>query len=74
VASRWISRHQVYANRSIVKNEIRMIVLIFLLIIIRPDVTRARIPLDVNRGQGLMSTRWKGLNFLVIILFLLCKV
>jgi len=74
VASRWMSRHQVYANRSMVKNEIKIMVLIFLLIMIKPEVTKARIPLDVSNGQGLMSTRWNGLNFLVIILFLWCIV
>lgn len=68
VDSRWMSRHQVYASRIMTVNEIRMIELIFLLIIIRPDVTKARIPLDANNGQGLISTKWKGLNFFVIIL------
>jgi len=52
-----MSRHQVNANISMVKNEIRMIMLIFLLIMIKPDVTRAKIPLDARRGQGLMSTK-----------------
>jgi len=52
-----MSRHQVYANRSMVKNEIKIMVLIFLLIMIKPEVTKARIPLDVSNGQGLMSTR-----------------
>jgi len=74
VDSRWMSRHHVNANNNIVMNEIRMIMLIFLLIMIRPDVTRARIPLDANNGQGLISTKWKGLNFLVITLFLWCIV
>jgi len=57
VDSRWMSRHQVNANRSIVIMEIRRIMLIFLLIMISPDVTRARMPLDANNGQGLISTR-----------------
>jgi hypothetical protein len=55
-------------------NEIIMVMLIFLLIMIRPEVTNAKIPLDAKRGHGLMSTRWKGLNFFVIILLRLCKV
>ena len=45
------------ANSSIVNIEIMMILLIFLLIIIRPDVTRANIPFDANSGHGLISTR-----------------
>jgi len=57
-----MSRHQVYASRSIVRNEIKMIVLIFLLIIIRPEVTRARIPLDVNNGQGQFFHCFKDLS------------
>jgi len=47
----------VNANRSIVAKEIIMKMLIFLLIRINPEVTRARIPFDANRGQGLMSTK-----------------
>jgi len=74
VASRWMSRHHVNANSSITISEIRMMMLIFLLIMINPEVTRARIPFDANKGQGLMSTRWNGLNFVVITLFLLCRV
>jgi len=62
-----MSRHHANAKTSMVMNEINMVTLIFLLIIINPEVTRARIPLDANKGQGLMSTKWKGLNFLVII-------
>jgi hypothetical protein len=65
-----MSRHQVNASSSIIVSEITIVVLIFLLIMINPEVTRARIPLDANRGQGLMSTRWNGLNFVVIILLL----
>lgn len=65
-----MSRHQANAKSSIVRNEIRIIILIFLLIITKPEVTRAKIPLDAKRGHGLMSTRWNGLNFFIIILFL----
>jgi len=52
-----MSRHQVNANNSMVTSEIIMMILIFLLIIIRPDVTKARIPFDDNNGQGLTSTK-----------------
>lgn len=52
-----MSRHQAYANISIIINDIKMIKLIFLLIIINPEVTRAKIPFDASNGQGLMSTK-----------------
>jgi hypothetical protein len=57
VDSRWMSRHHVNASSNITKRETIMIMLIFLLIIIRPEVTKARIPLDARSGQGLTSTR-----------------
>jgi len=41
-----------------------------LLIIINPERTKARALLDANRGHGLMSTRWNGLNFFFNILVL----
>jgi hypothetical protein len=69
-----MSRHQVNANNSMTEREITIMMLIFLLIMMRPEVTKAKIPLEARRGQGLMSTKWNGLNFLVIILFLWCIV
>lgn len=71
--SRWMSRHHVYAITSIVKKAIRITKKFFLLIITSLAVTNDRIPLDANKGHGLWSTRWNGLNLFIIILFLLCK-
>jgi hypothetical protein len=52
-----MSRHQVNARKSIVTSEMTRIVLIFLLIMINPEVTRARIPFDASNGHGLISTK-----------------
>jgi hypothetical protein len=37
------------------------------------DDTKDKIPFEANKGQGLCSTKWNGLNFCVITLFLLHK-
>jgi len=49
-----------------------MIVLFFLFIIIRVDITMAMIPFEARIGQGLLSTRWNGLNFINILFDFCC--
>ena len=73
VDSRWISRHQEKAITKVVRRETRMIVFLTLFIKISPAITSDMAPLEAIIGQGLCSTRWKGLNF-IIILFDFCSV
>jgi hypothetical protein len=41
-----------------------------LFIMTNPEATRQKAPLDAKRGQGLISTRWKGLNFAINFILL----
>jgi len=68
VPSRWISRHHEKATISIIIKEINAIFIETLFIITKPDNTMQRAPLDANKGQGLTSTRWNGLNLFIITL------
>jgi hypothetical protein len=43
---------------------------VVLFIIMRAEETNARAPFEARIGQGLTVTKWKGLNFCVIILLL----
>lgn len=49
-------------------------VFLTLFIIIRPESTMHSAPFDAKIGQGLRSTRWKGLYFFSIILLQWCRV
>lgn len=68
-ASRWISRHQAKAMEIIIKSEIDIGFIVTLFISTKPESTRAKAPLEASNGQGLMSTRWKGLNFFINFYF-----
>jgi hypothetical protein len=67
VPSRWMSRHHEKATTSIIIKEIKDILLDTLFIMIRPERTIHKAPLEARRGQGLTSTKWKGLNLFIII-------
>lgn len=66
VASRWISRHHEKATINMI---IKVTIITFFVTLFtrrRPDSTRAKAPFEAKIGQGLTSTRWNGLNFLII--------
>lgn len=65
--SRWMSRHHENATKVRVTIDNRMNNFLTLFIRMMPDRTIHRDPLEAIRGQGLISTRWKGLNFFVNI-------
>lgn len=71
--SRWISSHHKKASVIVKMKIIKKETFKFLLIKINPEKTNARALLEARIGQGLTSTKWKGLN-LVIILFYFCHV
>lgn len=70
--SRWISRHHENAIPRTNKKEININFMFTLFTKIRPERTSLRAPLDASKGQGLMSTKWKGLNLFINILLQLC--
>ena len=67
VPSRWTSRHQEKATKSIIINDKPKNFIETLFIITKPDKTKQKAPFEAKIGQGLMSTRWKGLNLFIII-------
>jgi len=69
-ASRWTSRHQVYLMMMVRISATKGRDFVVLFIKIRAEDTKARAPFEARMGQGLMVTKWKGLNFCVIILLL----
>jgi len=72
VPSRWMSRHHEKAIPSTKINEINIIFMLTLFTKISPDSTNLNAPFEANKGQGLISTKWKGLNLFINILLLLC--
>ena len=65
--SRWISRHQNKAVKNIIIKDILINFIDTLLIIISLDRTKDIDLLEAKIGQGLISTKWKGLNLFIII-------
>lgn len=65
-----MSRHQEYATLTIKIKEIRENFIDTLFIITSPERTIQSAPFEARSGQGLKSTKWKGLNLFVIILLL----
>jgi hypothetical protein len=63
--SRWISRHHEKATKITIKNDVKKKVPFKLLIKISPEKTRHKAPLEASKGQGLISTKWKGLNLFI---------
>lgn len=61
-----MSRHHEKAITNVIKKEIKIKYLFILFIKTKPLNTRHRAPLEAKMGQGLMFTKWKGLNFFVI--------
>jgi hypothetical protein len=66
-ASRWMSRHHENEIRSIKDKEAIIVRVLTLFISNNPEITKHKAPLDANKGHGLWSTKWKGLNFFIII-------
>jgi hypothetical protein len=65
--SRWTSRHHRKATSTVIAKDSIMSDLLTLFMIIIPDKTTVNDLLEAKIGQGLTSTRWKGLNFLINI-------
>lgn len=70
--SRWISRHHEYATINVRIKEYKVNFMDTLFIITNPESTIQRALFEANKGHGLTSTKWKGLNLFVIILLLWC--
>lgn len=66
VPSRWISRHHMNPTKITMAKEKTDTKLFTLFTIIKPERTKHNAPFEAKRGQGLTSTRWKGLNFTII--------
>lgn len=67
VDSRWISRHHIYAIKIVNKIDSVIIGFLILFILDSPVSIRHIAVFDAMSGHGLCSTRWNGLNFVVII-------
>lgn len=67
-ASRWMSFHHMKATVAVIKNVISTGVFRLLFIKITPEARRLSALFEAKIGQGLTSTRWKGLNFVIIYL------
>lgn len=61
-ASRWISFHHIKATSDVKIKIMRRGFLRLLFIKIKPEARSLKALLDAKIGQGLTSTRWKGLN------------
>lgn len=67
VPSRCTSRHHEKAIVNIKASESRVTFIEILFIKTNPERTKHNAPFDASNGQGLTSTRWKGLYLFVII-------
>jgi len=67
-----MSRHQLYEITLRIINTMNITVMSFLFIIISVERTIAMIPFEARIGQGLLSTRWNGLNFIDILFSFCC--